>query len=412
MPKLLMIGGNRSTVGSIRALRAAGFEVAVAEKLPRQYALPEADFPIEIAPTDVAGLRAAIATLGGVNGIIGINEVAMASAAVLQRELGLPGLSPKVIWRTTSKLAQRQCWAGDTGLHVPFRAVQTRPDLLNAVAAIGGYPVVVKPDLSQGGSRGVSLVTQDRDLDAAFDFAEAHRLSGSAIVVERALEGPQFSAELMTRNGRTCVLAIGRKIKSKEPYRVDLAISYPGITDAATWTAIETMCARAKALLGITRGPGHIEFTLTPGGPRPIELAARCGGSLTADLAAYVSGYHPVVEAGKLACDVPTGEWTNITRRGAVLLFLAYEPCMARELHIPEDLARDPSILDLDVRLPDDGLIQPLQWTSQRIGYLGVTAEDGAAALARAMRVAESIRLETRQGVLMRPLAVEAGVPA
>jgi biotin carboxylase len=409
MPKLLMIGGNRSTVGSIRALRAAGFEVAVADKLPRQYALAEANFPFEVAPADVTGLRAAIATLGGVDGIIGINEAAMASAALLQQELGLPGLSPEVIWRTTSKLAQRQYWGTDPSLHVPFRAVQARQELHRAVEAIGGYPVVVKPDLSHGGARGVSLVTHDGDLDTAFDFAEAHCLSGSPIVVERALQGPQFSAELMTRNGHTRVLAIGRKIKSKAPYCVDLAIGYPGVTDAATLTAIETMCARAKALLGITRGPGHIEFTLTPDGPRPIELAARCGGSLTADLAAHVSGYHPMIEAAKLACDTPTGDWADITRLGAVLLFLAFAPCKARMLHIPGDISRNPSVLDLDVRLPENGVIQPLQWTSQRVGYMGVVAQDGPSALDKAMSLAATIHVETESGEHLTPLTLEAG---
>ena len=79
MPKILLIGGNRSTIGSIKALRAAGFCVAVADKLPRQYALASADIGLEIAPGDISGLQDAIRTLGGVDGIIGINETAMAT---------------------------------------------------------------------------------------------------------------------------------------------------------------------------------------------------------------------------------------------------------------------------------------------------------------------------------------------
>ena len=408
MPRLLMIGGNRSTVGSIKALRSAGFAVAVAEKLPRQYAFEAADRGFEVAADDLDGLRAAIRGWGGVDGIVGINEAAMMSAAVLQQELALPGLAPDVIRRTTSKLAQRRAWAFDPLLSVPFETVASADALAGAIARIGGFPVIVKPDLSLGGSRGVSLAVNDGEADTAFAFAQEHGLEGSQVLVERALGGPQFSAELATRDGVTRVLAIGRKIKSAAPYRVDLAISYPGVTDEAVITAIERMSAAACLALGITRGPGHIEFALTPGGPRPIELAARPGGSLTADLAAHVSDYHPMVEAAKLACDLPTGGWPDVHRRGAVLMFLAYPPGKAKALRLPDSVTRDAAVLDADARLPDSGMIQPVQWTSQRLGYLGVVGHDGPAALTQALALAARVQVENEKGQFLLPLTLEA----
>jgi hypothetical protein len=405
-----MIGGNRSTIGSIKALRAAGFAVAVAEKLPRQYAFEAADQGFEVAAGDLNGLRTVIRDWGGVDGIVGINEAAMVSAAVLQQELGLPGLAPEVIRRTTSKLAQRQAWASDLLLSVAFETVASADALMGAITRIGGYPVIVKPDLSQGGSRGVSLAANDREVDAAFAFAREHGLEGSQVMVERALDGPQFSAELATRDGVTRVLAIGKKIKSAAPYRVDLAISYPGITDEATFTAIERMSAAACLALGITRGPSHIEFAVTPDGPRPIELAARPGGSLTADLAAHVSGYHPMVEAAKLACDLPTWGWPDVNRRGAVLMFLAYPPGKAKALHLPDTVTRDAAVLDADARLPDSGMIQPAQWTSQRVGYLGVVGDDGPGTLTHALSLAAQVRVENDKGQFLLPLTLEASV--
>ncbi len=407
VPTILLIGGNRSTIGSIEALRAAGFRVVVAEKLPRQYALAAADIGLEIAPSDISGLQDAVGLLGGVDGIIGINETAMASAAELQQRLGLIGLSPSVIAKTASKLAQRRAWAPDQALFVPFTTAGAPEDIGPAIDAVGGFPVIVKPDLSLGGARGVSLVADAADSAAAFAFARAHSLPGSAIVVESALSGPQCSAELVVRDGKTRVLAIGRKIKSDAPYCVDLAIVYPGVTDEAAIVAIEDMCARATSLLGITRGPGHIEFALTEDGPKPIELGARCGGSLTADLAFHVSGYHPMVEAARLACGMPTDDWSDVKQRGAVLMFLAFPPCRARTLHLPETLASDPAILDADARLPDDGVIRPVQWTSQRLGYLGVVADDGPTALARALELAATVRVETENGEFLQPLMTE-----
>jgi biotin carboxylase len=401
-----MIGGNRSTIGSIRALRAAGFEVIVAEKLPRQHALAEADIGLAIAPADVEGLCAAIRTLGGVDGIIGINEVAMSSAAELQQRLGLIGLSSVIIRRTGSKLAQRQCWAQDLDLFVPYRTVETSADVAAAIEAVGGFPVILKPDLSHGGSRGVSLVNQVEGIDVAMAFAREQGLPGSQIIVERALIGPQFSAELLVKNGKTDVLAIGRKVKSAAPYRVDLAIAYPGVTEKATIAAIQRMCSKATTGLGITRGPGHIEFVLTSDGPRPIELSARCGGSITPDLAAHVCGYHPMVEAARLACGFEVdGDWPP-GRRGAVLMFIAFPPCAIQKLEIPERIATHRSVIDMDYWLPSDGVIHPIRWTSQRTGYIGVVSEDGPTALALANEFAANIRAETIDGDYRVPLPI------
>src|ERR1700722_10013458 len=404
MPTILLIGGNRSTIGSIKALRAAGFRVVVAEKLPRQYALVAADVGLEIAPGDIPGLQDAVCSLGGVDGIIAINETAMGSAAELQERLGLVGLSPGVIRKTASKLAQRRAWARDQTLFVSFATVEAPENMGPAIDAVGGFPVIVKPDLSLGGLRGVSLGVNAADNATAFAFARAHSLPGSAVVVESALSGPQCSAELMVRDGKTRVLAIGRKVKSEAPYCVDLVVIYPGVTDEAAIVAIEDMCARATSLLGITRGPGHIEFALTEDGPKPIELGARGGGSLPADLVSHVSGYHPMVEAARLACGMPTDDWSDVKRRGAVLMFLTFPPCRARALHPPEALASNPDILDADARLPDDGIIRPVQWTSQRLGYLGVVADDGPTALARALELAATVRVETENGESLKPL--------
>ncbi|HVJ41296.1 MAG TPA: ATP-grasp domain-containing protein [Dongiaceae bacterium] len=397
MTRVLIIGGNRSTVGSIKAVRAAGFEVVVAEKLPRQDALAAADIGLEIPSNDVEGLDTAIRRLGHIDGIIGINEQAMQTATELQHRFGLIGLSEAVIDRTLSKLEQRKCWSRSADLAVDYRIAEGPGDVRDAVEA-WRRPVIVKPDRSLGGSRGVSLVSNPDDSARAFDYAREQGLPGTTILVETALKGPQFSAELIVRDGVTSVLAIGRKVKSPEPYRVDLAISYPGVEDAADIAAIERMCSQATALLGISRGPGHIEFALTELGPRPIELAARCGGSITADLAAHVSGVHPMVEACKLACGVSGDLPSPRKAGGAVLMFLAFPPGSGTTLSIPDWVRRHPALLDIDARLPDDGRILPVRWTSQRSGYLGILADDGATARELAAAFARAIHVIYQNG--------------
>jgi hypothetical protein len=89
-------------------------------------------------------------------------------------------------------------------------------------------------------------------------------------------------------------------------------------------------------------------------------------------------------------------------------MFIAFPPCTSRKLEVPERLAKHPGVIDIDYWLPPGSVIQPIRWTSQRTGYIGVVAEDGPAALALAHKLAVDIRVETVQGDFYIPLTIGA----
>lgn len=89
--------------------------------------------------------------------------------------------------KSASKVRMLQC-----GVPTPKFAVVHRgrgSDPLPQIAARIGYPLVIKPD-QQGSSLGVSLVTEDSELDAAFQRAVEF---GDCIVLESAVIGTEWT---------------------------------------------------------------------------------------------------------------------------------------------------------------------------------------------------------------------------
>jgi phosphoribosylaminoimidazole carboxylase (NCAIR synthetase) len=380
-PTVMVLGAGRGIVKSVVALKRAGFRCVVVDDLPKPFAFEVADLTVRCALDDVDGLERAIVGLGGIDGAVATNETGVCSIAALAARGRIRGGSQTVAARLASKLQQREainrrCPAWQT----PFRVVASVAEVV-AAGDVLGWPLILKPDLSAGGSRGVSLVAGPDTADRAFAFALAEA-KGSAVLAEQALDGPQFSAEVLATEGRVEVIAIGRKRKSLAPYRVDLAVIYPGLEGPARVEA-EQMVRDVVQALDVADSPAHVEFAMTAHGPRPIEVGGRVGGGFTALLAAHVSGCDPMVQAARIACGLPV-QWPRAEAepKGGVYGFLTYPPGQAVGYSLPQRILDDPRVLDAFLLLPPDRVVKPLQWTSQRIGMMAVTGDTADDALA------------------------------
>jgi biotin carboxylase len=216
--RLLILGGNRYNVPSIRAARAAGFHAIVADRNPNAAGFAVADQSWAIDLVDVAGLQRAIAEAGGIDGVVSMAEVGVRPAAELSSRLGLASIAREAAANATSKAAMRRCWVELGRFSTEFRVVSTEAEA-HAAADELGFPLVFKPDQSFGGSRGVRIVEGAEEVPDAFAFAAAGGLKGSAVVIERRLRGSEHSSEVLIWEGRTSVLCTSRKVKSPEPYR-------------------------------------------------------------------------------------------------------------------------------------------------------------------------------------------------
>jgi biotin carboxylase len=381
--RILILGGGRYNVPSIRAAREAGFETLVADRNPEAPGLKAADHALAIDLSDCESLAQAVTERGGVDGVVSMAEVGVRAAANISARLGLPSISEEAAANATSKAAMRRLWQRMGKYSADFEEVDTL-DAAGLAASRLAFPLILKPDRSFGGSRGVTRVERADDVADAFRAAQAGGLANSAVVIERCVEGSEHSAEVLISNGKTSLLCIGQKIKSLLPYRVDVSVQYPAQLTAAQESTVADMCHRAVSALGITQGVAHIEFCYTDQGPVLFELGARCGGGHTPQIAHHVSGVNEFVEACRMACGTLPSQFEPTHRRGADYRFLVFPPGIVERVEIPETLTTKKGLLDVGVTVRSGDEIRALRSTSERAGFLVAVGETLPEAVERA----------------------------
>lgn len=396
--RILMLGGNRYNVRSIEAARAAGFFTLAADRNPQAPGLAAADIGAAIDLFDYDGLLAFIEDVGGIDGVVSMAEAGVRPMAHLSRRLGLASISEEAAANATSKARMRECWAASP-YSVNFRVVNTETEALQAAAALGGFPLLLKPDHSFGGSRGVSRVNNAEEMPAAFAFAQSGGLAGSSVVVEQFIDGlTEHSAEVLIWEGRASVLCIGQKVKSPPPYRVDVSVQYPAQLTPAQEAEAAAMCQMAVSALGLTQGVAHVEFAFTLDGPRLFELGARPGGGHTAQIAQHVSGVDEFEAYCRMACGIPPEQFTPLARRGADYRFLVYPPGIMTGFNIPDAVKTHPNILDADITFAPGQVIQSLRTTSERAGFAVTQGDTFDEAVSLADWACEQVTVEYDDG--------------
>lgn len=393
--RILILGGGRYNVPSIRAAREAGFFTLVADRNADAPGLAVADKPLAIDLNDCDSLIAAVDQLDGIDGVVSMAEVGVRAAANISARLGLHSISEQSAANATSKAAMRRCWQSLPEYSTEFEVV-VAPEQAEHAARKMGLPLVFKPDRSFGGSRGVTRVNDE--VAAAFSAAKCGGLPDSDVVIERCIEGSEHSAEVLIWQGKTSVLCIGQKIKSLLPYRVDVSVQYPARLTPDQERRVSDMAHRAVSALGLTQGAAHIEFAHTERGPVLFEVGARCGGGHTPQIAHHVSGVNEFVEACRMACGIPPRQFTPTANRGADYRFLIFPPGEIESIEIPPSVTDHDCVLDVGITLRPGDRIGPLHSTSDRAGFLVSTGENLDEAAACADRSCQLISIRYRDG--------------
>lgn len=221
-------------------------------------------------------LGARVVTAGAESGVILAN--------LLASDLGMPNLDgPADLCRDKWLMIERLRGAGAA---VPMSTSVDDPDF-----DVGGWmaereltSVVVKPVLS-GGSDGVHLC---RTVEAARRAirSELYRTNvlgeiNRAVLVQELVEGPEYAVNAVTFEGRHVVANVWRYAKTVVEGHP--AYEYAETVDPDVDAVAREMMAQALAwldVLGLRRGPSHLELFMSASGPVFVECASRMPGAL------------------------------------------------------------------------------------------------------------------------------------
>ncbi|MCG9713273.1 ATP-grasp domain-containing protein [Shewanella insulae] len=229
--------------------------------------------------------------------------------AAIAKHFGWPGPSEQTGYWATHKLAMKQRFE-QMGIPIPLYAqVETEADIMARWREWGCDKLIIKPT-DRAGSRGVRIIRQEEEVNAALTHAKSFSLNGE-ILLEEFIDGPQISTESIIVNEQKATPGFADRVYE------GMECFWPNIMENGGWlpsrhsqeaqVQISALAERAASALGIEKGVAKGDIVVCPKrGPMIIEMAARLsGGDFSASLVPLSSGINYVKTVIDIALDNP-----------------------------------------------------------------------------------------------------------
>lgn len=377
MKRLLLMGAGFMGLHYLEAAGDLGLQVNVVESESWAGSPPEGSKVYRIGGLDEAGWSideiwatggyAAVAK-GESDGVLAFSEPHVLAAAIVADRLGLPGPSLHASVLSRNKALQRACFAA-AGLPQPrFHVVGDHERALAWASA--HLPVVVKP-FSCYGSVGVELVTDLEALRAVLERRRSERL-----LVEEAVDGPEYSWEGFIADGRILFGNVTAKQTSGPPFFVELCHrTGHQFDDPGTDSAVRALAADVVRSAGIRTGLVHLEFRLTARGPSIMEVAVRTPGDFIFELVAASYRFSPYVAAVQLAMGMPPDlPATDEPLSFPAAWFPVCQPGTVTGISGLKEVMTHPMVTQAGVAVHVGDVVPPVRSSGQRAGYVLIDA--------------------------------------
>ena len=293
MKKLLLLGAVPTAIPLIKKARERGIYVVSCDYLPENKGHTFADESYFYSTTDIPAILALARQLK-IDGILSFNsDVSAYTAAVVSKQLGVPGNSPEVINALTQKGLFRQLLR-DYHFNTPgFIRIDSEQCLKERLSEIS-FPAIVKPvDLS--GSKGVVKVNNREEL---FPSAEnALRISRShKAIVEEFIEakGGQLHGDGFVKDGELVFACLGdHHYGALMNNFVPFSTTIPSQHDSVDIERVLREVSRFISVSGLRNGGINIEARISAKNNEVyiMEIGPRNGGNYIPRVIEFATGF-------------------------------------------------------------------------------------------------------------------------
>lgn len=235
------------------------------------------------------------------------SDLANITVQYLAKNLGLTCNSDECIEISTNKYKMR-CALSANNVRTPhFEKVSNIKQLGDCSQF--RFPVIVKPT-DRSGSRGITKVTDIKDLESAIEISKEQSFEKMAIV-EEYIEGPEFSCECISFDGKHEMLTVTKKFTTGAPHFIETGHMEPADLSNDMYAKIKSVIFASLDALQIKFGASHSEFRITPDGEIGIiEIGSRMGGDcIGSDLVRLSTGKDFV----KMVIEVASGKKPDLS---------------------------------------------------------------------------------------------------
>jgi biotin carboxylase len=197
---------------------------------------------------------------------------AIATGEVVEA-LGLPGTRAATARALKDKAVTRRLLA-ERGLSpVRYQVIRGEAEGLRFFESIGDR-IVIKP-VDGVASIQIHVASSPDEVSAAWKLIQ--EAGHDSALAEEYLDGPVVSVDSFSFGGRH--LPIGMSEYRMNEYFVEWEVSTPSRYAAPYRAQLRELTGQLLDAVGLTDGPAHSEFVLTPSGPRVLESHNRLAGS-------------------------------------------------------------------------------------------------------------------------------------
>ncbi|MFJ9810790.1 ATP-grasp domain-containing protein [Streptomyces sp. NPDC101158] len=403
---VLLIGGVDAHVERYTALGVKVVLIQHPDKVT-DYQVRAADVLLVVDYTDwdvVRPFAEAARAVYGVDAVVSLTEPGLNPASRLGDLFGLTdGQRYEVSRRMRDKWLMRR-HLSEQGLPVPHAALVTDRASLDAFGDIAGYPFILKPVST---TAGFGLLRAENRQDLERVWARVREMEGGrtdrgstmftvdGFLMESYIDGPEFSVEALSFDGRHVVVAVTEKLTSEDHF-AELGHAVPARLADTDRQRLTDAVAGFLTAMGVTDGPSHTEIRLSSRGPVVIESHNRLGGDNIVELVEATYGIDMIAygAAWPLRLTEPLSE-SPAPRGAAVMRAILREPGTVTEVSGVDKVRARPDVLIAQVSVRPGDTVRPLRDNWDRLGSVVATAADTDSAVELCERlVLEEIRVD------------------
>jgi biotin carboxylase len=331
-------------------------------------------------------------------------EYATPFAARLAERYGLPGAGLGAAQILRDKALLRQV-SGAAGIANPESAAVTGPAGVRAFMAEHPGPVVLKPANRQA-SVGTQVIHDPAGIEAAWSDCLVQdegifvpdRPMELSMLAERYVRGPEYSVEMLVRDGGSLFANVTGKRLFPGPRPVELAHIVPAEIPADLARELTEQTLRVVDAVGFRDGIVHCEWIVSDGVPYLVECAGRLPGDGILDIvtAAYpvelLRCYYALMKGEELTPQ----ELPEQAAGGAAVWFVSMEPGVVEAVHGVAEAQRAEGVFLAVVTVGPGHRFDGLRSSWDRAGIVMTRADTPDEALRLAREAAELIRIDTR----------------
>lgn len=302
------------------------------------------------------------------------SDIAVPTVAYVAEKMGLPGIGEDMAGLFTNKYRMR-CFCREKEISsVEFCLCRTPEEAAEFVRGLGRR-CIMKPLDSQS-SRGVFILDEPQDAFRFFEKSVSYSSTESSVIVERFIDGVEFTVDGLVYNGRHCSLAISEKKHFSHNPSIASELFFSYENENYDYEKLRRQNDRLVEQSGLPFGFTHAEYKWENGEFYLIEIAARGGGTRISShivpLMTGIDNYRFLIEASLgYPIDESQIRGPKATRRCAVLKFLSEERAgaLVSAIRGAEEVRANPHILELRLEFGVGDRVYQAQDDRSRIGF-------------------------------------------